>query len=185
MRTVSLDEDLAALIEGEKPLDEAAREALVIDLFRRRKISTGKGTVVVTRTEAYREAVWVRDDDGAENRIAYDEHRLGDVLLSSLSEPLRRQACDFVEFHCMLLRTDLFGRIGPLDELTGEQDRFRDVELVVLVLVDDPASVHAVLGVDVLEVRVGPAPDGAVRRGGARQARDGWSRAVASPAAAW
>jgi len=42
MRTVSLDEDLAALIEGEKPLDEAAREALVIDLFRRRKISTGK-----------------------------------------------------------------------------------------------------------------------------------------------
>ena len=50
------------------------------------------------------------------HRIAYDEHRLGDVLLSSLSEPLRRQACDFVEFHCMLLRTDLFGRIGPLDE---------------------------------------------------------------------
>ena len=42
MRTVSLDEDLAALIEGEKPLDEAAREALVIDLFRRRKIWTGK-----------------------------------------------------------------------------------------------------------------------------------------------
>jgi predicted HTH domain antitoxin len=42
MRTVTLDEDLAALIEGEKPLDEAAREALVMDLFRRGKISTGK-----------------------------------------------------------------------------------------------------------------------------------------------
>jgi len=48
------------------------------------KISTGKGTVVVTRTEAYREAVWVRDDDGAEHRIAYDElppgpyHKCGD-----------------------------------------------------------------------------------------------------------
>jgi hypothetical protein len=48
------------------------------------KISTGKGPVVVTRTDAYREAVWVRDDDGAEHRIAYDElppgpyHKCGD-----------------------------------------------------------------------------------------------------------
>jgi len=42
MRTVTLDEDLAALIEGERSLDEATREALVMDLFRRRKISTGK-----------------------------------------------------------------------------------------------------------------------------------------------
>ena len=39
---MTLDEDLAALIEGEKSLDEAAREALVMDLFRRRKVSTGK-----------------------------------------------------------------------------------------------------------------------------------------------
>ena len=42
MRTVTLDEELATLIEGERSLDEAAREALVMDLFRRRKISTGK-----------------------------------------------------------------------------------------------------------------------------------------------
>ena len=42
MRTVTLDEDLAALIEGEKSLDEGTREALVMDLFRRRKVSTGK-----------------------------------------------------------------------------------------------------------------------------------------------
>jgi predicted HTH domain antitoxin len=42
MRTVALDDELAALIEGEKPLDEATREALVLDLFRRRKVSTGK-----------------------------------------------------------------------------------------------------------------------------------------------
>jgi predicted HTH domain antitoxin len=37
-----LDDELAALIEREKPLDEATREALVLDLFRRRKVSTGK-----------------------------------------------------------------------------------------------------------------------------------------------
>ena len=42
MRTVTLDEDLAVLIEGEKSLDEATREALVMDLFRRRKVSAGK-----------------------------------------------------------------------------------------------------------------------------------------------
>jgi predicted HTH domain antitoxin len=42
MRTVTLDDELAGLLEGERPLDEAAREALVMDLFRRRKISTGK-----------------------------------------------------------------------------------------------------------------------------------------------
>jgi len=48
------------------------------------KISTGKGPVVVTRTDSYREAVWVRDEDGAEHRIAYEEmppgpyHKCGD-----------------------------------------------------------------------------------------------------------
>jgi predicted HTH domain antitoxin len=42
MRTVTLDDELAALLEGEKPLDEATREALVLDLFRRGRISTGK-----------------------------------------------------------------------------------------------------------------------------------------------
>jgi predicted HTH domain antitoxin len=42
MRTVVLDDELATLLEQEKPLDQAAREALVMDLFRRGKISTGK-----------------------------------------------------------------------------------------------------------------------------------------------
>jgi predicted HTH domain antitoxin len=37
-----LDDELAALLEQEKPLDQAARETIVMDLFRRGKISTGK-----------------------------------------------------------------------------------------------------------------------------------------------
>jgi hypothetical protein len=38
----------------------------------------------VIRTETYQEAVWVRDDEGGEHRIAYDEmppgpyHKCGD-----------------------------------------------------------------------------------------------------------
>jgi predicted HTH domain antitoxin len=39
---VVLDDELAALLEQEKPLDQAARETIVMDLFRRGKISTGK-----------------------------------------------------------------------------------------------------------------------------------------------
>jgi cell fate regulator YaaT (PSP1 superfamily) len=48
------------------------------------EIRTGQGPVTVTRTEFYREAVWVRDDEGNEHRIAYDElppgpyHKCGD-----------------------------------------------------------------------------------------------------------
>ena len=44
MRTVTLelDDELAALLEQEKPLGQATRETLVMDLFRRGKVSTGK-----------------------------------------------------------------------------------------------------------------------------------------------
>jgi cell fate regulator YaaT (PSP1 superfamily) len=48
------------------------------------EIKTGKGPVRVIRTETYQEAVWVRDGEGAEHRIAYDDlppgpyHECGD-----------------------------------------------------------------------------------------------------------
>lgn len=35
MRTVELEDELAALLEQEKPLDQAARETIVMGLFRR------------------------------------------------------------------------------------------------------------------------------------------------------
>lgn len=47
MRTVVLDDELAALLEQEKPLDQAAREALVLELFRRGKLSTGKACALL------------------------------------------------------------------------------------------------------------------------------------------
>jgi len=47
MRTVLLDDELAALLEGEKPLDQAARETLVMDLFRRGKVSIGKACALL------------------------------------------------------------------------------------------------------------------------------------------
>jgi cell fate regulator YaaT (PSP1 superfamily) len=48
------------------------------------KLTTGKGVCTVIRTETYQEAVWVRDDEGGEHRIAYEEmppgpyHKCGD-----------------------------------------------------------------------------------------------------------
>ena len=48
------------------------------------ELATGKGTVRVIRTEVHQEAVWVRDSDGGEHRIAYDDlppppyHKCGD-----------------------------------------------------------------------------------------------------------
>ena len=48
------------------------------------QIRTGQGIVTVTRGELYQETVWVRDDEGAEHRIAYADlppgpyHKCGD-----------------------------------------------------------------------------------------------------------
>ena len=48
------------------------------------KLSTGKGGVTVTRQDVFQEAVWVRDDEGVEHRIAMAElppgpyHECGD-----------------------------------------------------------------------------------------------------------
>jgi len=48
------------------------------------KLKTGQGLCVVTRTDLQREAVWIRDSDGAEHRIAMTElppgpyHQCGD-----------------------------------------------------------------------------------------------------------
>ena len=42
MRTVELEDELAALLEQEKPLDQAAREAIVMGLFRRGRLSIGR-----------------------------------------------------------------------------------------------------------------------------------------------
>jgi cell fate regulator YaaT (PSP1 superfamily) len=48
------------------------------------QMKTGKGPVTVTRTDAYNETVWVRDDEGHEHKIAYSDlppgpyHQCGD-----------------------------------------------------------------------------------------------------------
>jgi GT2 family glycosyltransferase len=49
-------------------------------------------------------------------KVLYDEQKLFEAKLKTVREPLRRLPCDYIEFHCMLLRRDFLERIGGLDE---------------------------------------------------------------------
>jgi predicted HTH domain antitoxin len=42
MRTVELEDEVASLLEADQPLEREAHETLVMDLFRRGKVSTGR-----------------------------------------------------------------------------------------------------------------------------------------------
>jgi len=57
------------------------------------QLRTGQGVCVVIRTEVYQEAVWIRDDEGGEHRIAYADlppgpyHKCGDCNCGKKSKP--------------------------------------------------------------------------------------------------
>jgi len=57
------------------------------------KLTTGKGVCTVIRTETYQEAVWIRDDEGGEHRIAYADlppgpyHKCGDCSCGAKKKP--------------------------------------------------------------------------------------------------
>ena len=49
-------------------------------------------------------------------RVLYDEQHLFDTPMAAVKTPLQRSVWDYAEFHCMLMRTDAFARLGLLDE---------------------------------------------------------------------
>jgi GT2 family glycosyltransferase len=49
-------------------------------------------------------------------KMLYDEQYLFNEPLDSVQGRLERKQWDYAEFHCMLVRTDLLARLGPLDE---------------------------------------------------------------------
>jgi hypothetical protein len=71
----------------------------------------------------------VKEQDG--ERIFYDEHRLVDTLLADLRSPLQRQPCNYVEFHCVLIRNEVFQCLGPLDEQLLSLHEHIDLGLLV------------------------------------------------------
>lgn len=55
------------------------------------------------------------DQEGG-RRVFHEDHRHANQKLADVASEIRCERCDMVEFHCMLVRRDVFDRLGPLDE---------------------------------------------------------------------
>jgi len=58
----------------------------------------------------------IRIEQRGGRRIFHDGHRLMKKRLTDVAGALRRERCDYLEFHCMMLRAEVFTQLGPLDE---------------------------------------------------------------------
>lgn len=52
---------------------------------------------------------------GDGTRSMATDHHLQGTRLADVREELHAEPCDFVEFHCLLARTEVFDKLGPLD----------------------------------------------------------------------
>ncbi|MGH9154913.1 MAG: glycosyltransferase family 2 protein [Acidimicrobiales bacterium] len=59
---------------------------------------------------------WIELTGEAPHRTFNTNQSHQGVCVDDVETPLHREPCDYAEFHCMLLRTDVFDKIGPLDE---------------------------------------------------------------------
>jgi glycosyltransferase involved in cell wall biosynthesis len=51
-----------------------------------------------------------------QKRRMHERHRFGNTPVAKVLDQLVRQRIDLMEFHCLLARTDVFAKLGPLDE---------------------------------------------------------------------
>ncbi|MEM8777408.1 MAG: glycosyltransferase [Cyanobacteria bacterium P01_G01_bin.49] len=58
----------------------------------------------------------VKEKDGKIQRCLYQKAYLTGKRVADVPEQIRRIQCEYVEFHCMLVQTAIFERIGLLDE---------------------------------------------------------------------
>ena len=56
----------------------------------------------------------IREAQG--RRLLYEKHRLCDQRVSDVRGQMRREACELIEFHSMLVRREIFQELGSLDE---------------------------------------------------------------------
>jgi hypothetical protein len=73
----------------------------------------------------------LKSHEAGGQRWMTEKHRYPNICLKTRPVELRRAPCDYVEFHCMLARRDLFDRIGLLDEEILSACEHMDVALRV------------------------------------------------------
>jgi GT2 family glycosyltransferase len=54
------------------------------------------------------------EDNGARRRFV-EKHRFGGQPIEAVAPLVRREPCELLEFHCLLMRTDALHRLGPFD----------------------------------------------------------------------
>jgi GT2 family glycosyltransferase len=64
-------------------------------------------------------------------RHFFEEHRFTERSIEEVRHDLRREPCELVEFHCMLVRSEVLERLGPLDEGLMSQAEHSDLCLLV------------------------------------------------------
>jgi GT2 family glycosyltransferase len=55
-------------------------------------------------------------DDGSTVRKVHEKHYFVNRPVAEVQDQLYRKQCEFAEFHCMLVRTEIFNQVGLLDE---------------------------------------------------------------------
>lgn len=55
-------------------------------------------------------------EDGSTQRRVHEKHYFVNRPVAEVAEQLHMRQCEFAEFHCMLVRTNIFAQIGLLDE---------------------------------------------------------------------
>ena len=70
----------------------------------------------------------IREQGG--ERVMYEEHRFEDRNMDEVDDQLRREPTDLVEFHCMLIRSQVLTELGPLDEGLHSASEHLDISLL-------------------------------------------------------
>ncbi len=55
-------------------------------------------------------------EDGSIKRKVHEKHYFVNRKVAEVKDELQRQKCEFAEFHCMLVKSEIFQKIGLLDE---------------------------------------------------------------------
>jgi hypothetical protein len=114
-----------------------------------------------------------RMKDRPGGRRFIERHRFVGKRPSEVRVHLVREPCEQVEFHCMLVRMEVFERLGPLDERLKSVAEHIDLCLLVRTTPSSSAAGAA----------PGPSPlsSTSARSGSFRPARPGWPQSRSGP----